>query len=1069
VPGPIGEAFVDVRPDFRNFERELQTGLKAGLRVVETQASETTENIEDEFRELARQANLALGRIGDSGEFQGIAAAAELVGEEIESAFSEAARGADESLGDIGGVGAFAPVTAEAELAGESVESSFQEAARQSNTHLATIGRTAALAFAGVAAGVGILGAALLGFGIVQASSLEQTTIAFKGMLGSAEAADSFIRDLQQFAATTPFEFAGLATSARQLLGVGFAAEQVIPTLTTLGNVGALLGVPQENIQGVITAIGQIRGLGKVTADNLNQIANQLPGFNARQAISVGLQRELGITAEEAAQKLETGAVDAETGIRLLLSAMNEFPGAAGAMEAQSQSLLGLFSTFKDVISLRLTEAVQPLVPALKGVLAEITPLLGSALDQIAPPLVNLAGTLLETLVGIVSAAGPALSSIFGGLADTLKILQPGFTALGSAISALAQPFADLVVAIAPFVAALAIGFGNLVDTFGPPLLNLFTTIFTALQPLIPLFAQMVDELIQATGEEFTKAFSELAVAVTDLLVALTPLLVPLTELATIFLTLSIQGLTDTINILAKAIEIVIPVVEFLVGAFQTAIDKLGPFGDVLKIIGITIAALVAGPFTLVAIGTKVISEVFSHLGDVLRPIGDFLSGVFTTVWQALSAFFTDTVPGAIQTVGDAFQSLQDNVLSPLGAFIGETLQPVWDALVQAWNESVKPAIDDIAGALLALWQNVLVPVGDFLGTTFTVVWGFLSAVFTGVLVPALQAAITALTWLWQNILTPIWDFISANVIPILQVLAAVFLGPLVIAVQAVIAALTWLWQNVLSPVWDFISGNFIPIIQALLLTFVGPLVGAIAAASAAFSFLWNGILTPFANFVQAGFSIAIGIGRAALTGLQVVAGIVGSVISSLFGVARQVADFFQNAFSAAIGVAKSAWNGFASIINGIVDALRAVVTAAGRAADAISNLPGAGVVKKVGGFLNPFGAEGGIFDSPTAKIIGEAGREVLLPLTDPARTLALAQQSGLFDTLARAVPRSTANVIPFPTDRGVATGGDHIELNLFFAANTTPQQADSLTRSAVDAVEDERKKRRAQLEARIA
>lgn len=53
------------------------------------------------------------------------------------------------------------------------------------------------------------------------------------------------------------------------------------------------------------------------------------------------------------------------------------------------------------------------------------------------------------------------------------------------------------------------------------------------------------------------------------------------------------------------------------------------------------------------------------------------------------------------------------------------------------------------------------------------------------------------------------------------------------------------------------------------------------------------------------------------------------------------------------------------------------------------------------------FGATGGIFNRPTPMIIGEAGKEVLLPLTDPKRTMELAHKSGLLDLLATQIGAS--------------------------------------------------------------
>ncbi|MGW6458721.1 phage tail protein, partial [Streptomyces sp. NPDC055078] len=81
--------------------------------------------------------------------------------------------------------------------------------------------------------------------------------------------------------------------------------------------------------------------------------------------------------------------------------------------------------------------------------------------------------------------------------------------------------------------------------------------------------------------------------------------------------------------------------------------------------------------------------------------------------------------------------------------------------------------------------------------------------------------------------------------------------------------------------------------------------------------------------------------------------------------------------------------------------------TLPGRIVSSLGNI-GARIVSKIKSGLPssvrnllPF-ANGGIVTQPTAALIGEAGKEVVLPLTRPARTVELAQKSGLLDLLAR-------------------------------------------------------------------
>lgn len=57
--------------------------------------------------------------------------------------------------------------------------------------------------------------------------------------------------------------------------------------------------------------------------------------------------------------------------------------------------------------------------------------------------------------------------------------------------------------------------------------------------------------------------------------------------------------------------------------------------------------------------------------------------------------------------------------------------------------------------------------------------------------------------------------------------------------------------------------------------------------------------------------------------------------------------------------------------------------------------------------------ANGGVFDRATSAIVGEAGREVVIPLTRPGRALQLANESGLMDVLSQASRAQRASGSP--------------------------------------------------------
>ncbi len=74
-------------------------------------------------------------------------------------------------------------------------------------------------------------------------------------MLGSAEKADKLLRELSDFSKKTPFELVGIRENAKQLLAMGVAQENIIPTLKALGDVASGLSVPLERLT---LAYGQV-------------------------------------------------------------------------------------------------------------------------------------------------------------------------------------------------------------------------------------------------------------------------------------------------------------------------------------------------------------------------------------------------------------------------------------------------------------------------------------------------------------------------------------------------------------------------------------------------------------------------------------------------------------------------------------------------------------------------------------------------------------------------------------------------------------------------------------------
>lgn len=295
-------------------------------------------------------------------------------------------------------------------------------------------------AIVGVGVALGALGLA----SVKAAGQMEQTRIAFTTLLKDGEKAKSFLSELEKFAASTPFELPGVLDASKRLLAFGFSAEQVIPILTAVGDSAAALGIGEEGIQRLTLAIGQMQAKGKVSAEEMLQLAEAgVPAWEM-------LANKIGTDIPTAMDKASKGQISAAEGIQAVISGMNSKFG--GMMEQQAQTVNGIMSNIQDSVtqsmvfigdeiieafdikpklkgaqdalgeftekvkSIGLADAVREIPSGFAGSMAVIA---GAALGVAIPAIVALVGTMgtLAVGAGIISAPVIALGAVVGGVA----------------------------------------------------------------------------------------------------------------------------------------------------------------------------------------------------------------------------------------------------------------------------------------------------------------------------------------------------------------------------------------------------------------------------------------------------------------------------------------------------------------------------------------------------------------------------------------------------------------------------------------------------------------------------
>jgi tape measure domain-containing protein len=234
---------------------------------------------------------------------------------------------------------------------------SLSQLAGAIGTGLKVAGVAGVTALAGLGVAVGVAGT---NFNNMR----QQAEIAFTTMLKDGNKAKVFLDDLQGFAASTPFEFPELLAASQRLLAMGFAAEEVKPTLTAVGDAVAGLGGSSEMVGRVTTALGQMQAKGKASSEEMMQLTEAgIPGWKF-------LADAIGTDVAGAMEQVTKGAVSSDVAISALVAGMNSQFG--GMMEQQSKTFGGLFSTIKDTFTQVSGQVTEPFFEMMTNGLAAI-------------------------------------------------------------------------------------------------------------------------------------------------------------------------------------------------------------------------------------------------------------------------------------------------------------------------------------------------------------------------------------------------------------------------------------------------------------------------------------------------------------------------------------------------------------------------------------------------------------------------------------------------------------------------------------------------------------------------
>lgn len=174
--------------------------------------------------------------------------------------------------------------------------------------------------------------------GISYNAQIEKYTTGFTNMLGSAEAAQQVMSQIQEDAAKTPFDVESLTKANQYLISAGENASYARSTIMALGDAVSATGGGNDELNRMSQNLQQIANTGKATTADIKQFA--YAGIDV-----------YGILADytgKSTAEVQNMTISYDLLTQALQAASEEGGRYYGSMDTQSQTMNGRMSTLKD-------------------------------------------------------------------------------------------------------------------------------------------------------------------------------------------------------------------------------------------------------------------------------------------------------------------------------------------------------------------------------------------------------------------------------------------------------------------------------------------------------------------------------------------------------------------------------------------------------------------------------------------------------------------------------------------------------------------------------------------------
>lgn len=743
-----------------------------------------------------------------------------------------------------------------------------------------------------------------------------------------------------------------------------------------------------EGIKRIKTALDQI-------AKTMGEIATDPRVVNAFNRMAEKIAYALGqVTGSITTIGLGIGVFLAESianGLgrqkeRIIRALVALFDNVGNLSEAVGNIAQDFSSAFYDVITstgaVRIGSAIVSTLLSLTSTIVEV----GS----------KLAGSLFKGFEKVVVTSAPKISSVFQSLLDTVA---PVFESIERSVNkfgdGLSRVYDEHVV---PAINSIANAFNGLIDIiqilwenswqpFAEFLSGVFGVSIEGISDLLGggLLATLglLADAIKLVADGFT-VFSDWCKENKEPIVAL------ITTWQTInFLSWAEQagGLAGAFSLLGSKISSIVGGIKNLGLAIKAlTFDKLVSFGETIYL-----NTLYAKDFVVNS------GKTIAQLGKTALELGKSAlawTAHAAKMGLATAAEFAHSVAAGVATAATwAFNAALAVLTSPITWIIaaiaaliaiGVLLYQNWDTVVEfaktAWQglcdfiSGICQAIGEFFSGLWTKLQEIFEPIGQWFGEKFQQAWDAIVNIFSGIgewFSGVFQGAWDAIV----NIFTPIGSWFGQRWADVTSALANIG---------------AW-FTDIFQKAWTGLTNIF-----SKLGLWFGERWADVTSVLANVSSWFGNMFTSAYNAVKNAFSSIGGFFSGVWSTVQSIFVNAGQKVGSAVGGA------FKSAVNAVLGTIENVVNDFIGMINGVLGVVR--------------NLPGLGWVGSVSTVSLPRLARGGIVDSPTIAMIGEAGKEAVVPL----------ENTGFIQTLGRVVSSAVVNAMAgISPQGGFSSDGD--------------------------------------------